>query len=355
MRIHRGKTSLPLIAASILLTSLLLPAAAHASSPINLGGASHFQILAGTALTIGGGVVGVDPLFDGVSSSAVADLQSAIATAATLSSTPIGAGLGGMSFTPGIYSAAGGAALSITGNVTLDGQGQSDPFFLFYTPAALNTTASIIINLINGTQPKDVYWVVGGAITTGASGVLAGTFMSSAAITTGASNVLSGCLLGAAAVTVGAASIFSSCTQTQVVVIPTGSLSISVPTSYQIPDSLDGVTATGNLGVVTVNDSRAGGSATSWIASVSSTQLTNLAGDSIAATSIAYTATAMMVSGGIRALTTNPTSLAVPVSVVSASGAGAPNSASWSAKLIVTIPLGQPAGSYTGTITQSVF
>jgi len=57
-------------------------------------------------------------------------------------------------------------------------------------------------------QAKNIYWVAGGAITTGASDILYGTFMSNAAITTGASTILTGRLLGAAAVTVGASSSF---------------------------------------------------------------------------------------------------------------------------------------------------
>jgi hypothetical protein len=334
--------------------SLIALSPVSGASPLNLGIAGKYQILAGTALTVGAGAVGIEPQFDGISMPAVADLQAAIAGAGALNATPVAADLGGNTFGPGIYSALGGAAFAMTGNVVLDGRGEIDPIFLFFTPAAMNTTADVVISLINGAQPKDIYWVVGGAITTGASGVLAGTFMSSAAITTGASNILSGCLLSAAAVTIGAVNTFTGCSQSDVVV-PTGALSISVPTSYQIPDSIDGITASGFLGTVTVADSRSGGSAISWIVSVSSTPFTNQTGDLIPASSIAYSITQLQTTGGIVPTTTNRESLTSSLPILSVNGAGGVNSATWLAQIVVTIPLNQAAGSYSGTLTHSVY
>jgi len=178
---------------------------------IDLQRASQYQILAGAALTFGATVLGANPTMDGIDGDAVADMSAAIAGIAALPGTTGTADLGGLTYTSGVYLSPAGAAMAVTGDVYLDGEnatGDSDACFIFYTPAALNTTAGITVHLLHGTQAKNIYWVAGGAITTGASDILYGTFMSNAAITMGASTILTGRLLGAAAVTVGASSEF---------------------------------------------------------------------------------------------------------------------------------------------------
>jgi len=198
----------------------LLPGIASANpsflcpASIQLNRAVNYQILAGAALTFGATVTGAspsDPTKNGVNGGAVADMSAAIAGIAALPGTTGTADLGGLFYKSGVYLSPAGAAIAVTGDVWLDGEktgGDSDACFIFYTPAALNTTAGITVHLTNGAQAKNIYWVAGGAITTGASDILSGTFMSNAAITTGASTILTGRLLGAAAVTVGASSSF---------------------------------------------------------------------------------------------------------------------------------------------------
>jgi len=179
--------------------------------PINLSRAGSYQILAGAALTFGASVTGAETTTAnviGVSGDAVADMSAAIAGISALDGTTGTADLGGLTYKSGVYLSPAGAAIAVTGDVILDGENDSCSYFIFYTPAALNTTAGIKVTLKNGADANNIYWVAGGAITTGASDVLFGTFMSNAAITTGASTILTGRLLGAAAVTVGASSIF---------------------------------------------------------------------------------------------------------------------------------------------------
>lgn len=171
--------------------------------------AETYQILAGAALTLGATELGVVDTSTGINGDAVADLSAAIACIGALPGYTGTADLGGLTYTPGVYLSPGGAAMAVTGNVVLDAKGDPDAYFIFYTPAALNTTASITVTLKCGAQAKNVFWVAGGAITTGASDVLVGTFMSNAAITTGASSLITGRLMAAAAVTVGASNIFS--------------------------------------------------------------------------------------------------------------------------------------------------
>jgi hypothetical protein len=179
-------------------------------SSIDLSRASNYQILAGAALTFGATVLGANSDSSGVNGDAVADMSAVISCISALPGTTGTADLGGLTYTPGVYLSPGGAAMAVTGAVILDAQGDSSARFIFYTPAALNTTAGIKVSLINGAQAENVYWVAGGAITTGASDILFGTFMSNAAVTIGASTNLTGRILGAAAVTVGASTHFLS-------------------------------------------------------------------------------------------------------------------------------------------------
>ena len=209
------------IPASILVSAIVLSSqfgvsSAHATdcpsspftAPMNLESAFPYQILAGAALTLGATVDGADNNHDGINGTAVADMSAAIASVAGCGGTTGTADLGGVTYSPGLYLSPAGAAFAVTGDVTLDAEGTSDAIFIFYTPAALNTTAGIKITLTGGALAKNVYWMAGGAITTGASDILSGTFMSNAAITVGASTLLTGRLLGAAAVTVGASTQF---------------------------------------------------------------------------------------------------------------------------------------------------
>jgi hypothetical protein len=353
MRLRKSSKPWLLAIALLTLTTDLVLTPANATSPIDLASAANYQILSGTALTVGTGTIGLAPQFDGVSASAVVDLQAAIASAASLSATEIEADLGENTFTPGIYKAIGGAAFAMTGNVILNGQGKTDPIFLFFTPAAMNTTAGAM-TFLNGAQPKDVYWAIGGAITTGAGGKLVGTFMSSAAITIGAGSTVSGCLLAVAAVTIGAANIFIGCSQSDAL-SPTGALSISVPTIFQIPDSRDGISATGELGAVTVTDSRSGSSATSWSVTVEATSLTDGLGNTIPPTAISYLVGHLQIVGAVASMVASRSPLFPSLPALSVSGSGGVNSANWLAQVIVTIPPGQAAGSYAGTLTHSVF
>jgi len=180
---------------------------------VQLGSAAHYQILAGAALTWGADIHGALPAPTIEYPDAVADLSHAIAEVGERPGTVGTADLGGLTYSPGVHLSPAGAAFAVTGDITLDGTnscGQEDPdsVFIFYTPAALNTTAGITVPLMGGAKAKNIYWVAGAAITLGAGGTFYGTFMSNAAITTGASEIISGNLLAAAAVTVAASNHF---------------------------------------------------------------------------------------------------------------------------------------------------
>ena len=324
---------------------------AQAASPINLGSARNYQILAGTVITVGAGSSGLDPVANGVSASAVADLAAAISAAAGLSGTTVSADLGGATYTKGVYLSPGGAAFAMTGNVILSGTGP----FIFYTPAAFNITAGVV-SFLNGASAKDVYWIAGGAITIGASSTLEGIFMSSAAITSGASDTFTGCLLAVAAVTIGASNIFNPCPLNEAMA-PTGSLFISAPVNCAIPDASAGGASTAETGDIIVTDSRTGYGATTWYVTVTASGLSNSNNHVIPPASIAYSVIGLSNTGGISTISTNLASLSATTNstIVAATGAGALNSSTWRAQLKISIPSGQPIGVYTGIITHSVF
>lgn len=119
--------------------------------------------------------------------SAYADLQGRTATA-THSVT-----YATETLTPGIYNNV--AAVTTTGILTLDGQGDPNSIFVFQFGAALGIAAASEIVLINGAHAFNVFWIVEGAVTIGANSKLQGTFISNAALGLGANCTLNGRVL----------------------------------------------------------------------------------------------------------------------------------------------------------------
>jgi hypothetical protein len=211
-----------------LIASTFYSSQADASTDPILGSAGNFQIVSGAATSIGGAVTGLDAGNISSTTTPVSDVGAAIAMLSTKSATVIPADLGGKTYQPGVYAAVGGAAFAMTSSIILDGKNDCNSQFIFFTPAAMNTTAGISITLINEAKPNNVYWVAGAATTIGASNTLAGNFLSSAAVTVGAGSTIDGRFLAIAAITVGASVTFqgfpvAGCS------VPVGSLSISVP------------------------------------------------------------------------------------------------------------------------------
>jgi hypothetical protein len=98
---------------------------------------------------------------------------------------------------PGIYYISG--AVSIAGNLTLDGNGITNPVFVIRTPAAFNTGAGVTVTLINGAVSSNIFWVADGAIGLGASTIIQGNIISTAgAVAVGATCTISGRLLSKA-------------------------------------------------------------------------------------------------------------------------------------------------------------
>jgi hypothetical protein len=138
-----------------------------------------------------GTVAGTIHAGDPAAAQAQADLVLAYNDAAARTETDTFAGdMTGHTFDAGVHHTA--AAFALTGNLTLDGQGDPNAVFIFQVNAGLNTAASSTVTLINGAQASHVFWQVNGAAGTDASSAFAGTIMSAGAITLGAGSTLAG-------------------------------------------------------------------------------------------------------------------------------------------------------------------
>ena len=245
-------------------------ASANAASvqAVPLGTSGDFSVLAGSAVTNVGvslfsGSVGVWPgtaitnvspamvLSPGtieagtsVAQQAQADLTSAYNNAElrTPDFTTATAQLGGLSLIGGVYAAPGNAALGLTGNLTLDGGGDTNSVFIFQTDFALDTAAASNVLLINGAQECNVFWQVGSSATLGASSTFVGTILAQTAITVGATvNFRGHALARDGAVTLDS-DIFT--TPTCAVVAPTTTTEATTTTTEAVTTSTVPVTTT---------------------------------------------------------------------------------------------------------------
>ena len=92
----------------------------------------------------------------------------------------IGVGLGGQTLLPGVHST--GAASNLTGNITLDAQGNPNAVFIIQIDGALTTAVNSNVLLAGSASSCNVYWQVTGAFTLGDNSVFRGTLVSGGAI-----------------------------------------------------------------------------------------------------------------------------------------------------------------------------
>ena len=262
---------------TLLLTPLLVlviligaPATSMAAQlPVNLGTASSFTLLAGSAITSTGGTtingdVGVHPgtawtpgvpptivngtlhLGDAVAAQAKADLVTAYNDAAGRTPvTTVGTELGGTTRTPGVYNSAAGT-FGITGTLTLDALGDPDAVFIFKTESTLITAAgNSNVNLINGAQSSNIYWQVGSSATLGTNTHFEGNILAQESITATTGSTVKGRLFAqTGAVTV------DSISGTNPLYSETYGVTVVPPTNAK--SGKPGTTATYNLTVTNI-------------------------------------------------------------------------------------------------------
>jgi ice-binding like protein len=203
----------PCRAAAVLFTALLLiaPVASSAqAAPLALGTAGSFAVLAGNTVTNTGpsvisGDLGVSPGAavtgfgpglvtagtvhgaDAVALQAQRDLVIAYDDAAGRSATAaISADLAGRTLTPGVYTSA--SSLGLSGDLTLDAQGDPNAVFVFKAGSTLTAGSASRVLLIGGAQACNVFWQVGSSATIGSASAFSGNILAltSISLTTGA-------------------------------------------------------------------------------------------------------------------------------------------------------------------------
>ncbi|MFT5496222.1 MAG: hypothetical protein ACI9TH_001620, partial [Kiritimatiellia bacterium] len=186
---------------------------AASPEPVDLGAAANFGALAGGAISGSGNVDGDVGSGNGAIAPVITSTgtiyptgDAAATTALTDASTAHNDGknrtpdvvlsaaayeLGGTTITPGVYKI--GAAATLGAPVTLDAQGDPDAVFIIQIGAAFGATASVgNVILSNDAQSANVFWIVEGAVSMGASTHMEGTILGNTAITFGATTTISG-------------------------------------------------------------------------------------------------------------------------------------------------------------------
>ena len=196
--------------AALLVAPVLMAPASASTTAVALGNAAPFAVLAGTTVTNTGssqisGSVGVSPgsaatgfppglisggtidAADTTAQAAQASLTTAYLDAAAQTPVTVNASdLGGQTLVPGVYQNA--AAMSLTGTVTLNAEGNANAVFVFLAGSTLTTAPSSSVVLTGGAQACNVFWQVGSSATIGTTTNFAGSVLAltSISVQTGA-------------------------------------------------------------------------------------------------------------------------------------------------------------------------
>jgi hypothetical protein len=87
----------------------------------------------------------------------------------------------GKTFTSGVYKST--SSLALTGDVTLDAQGDPSAVFIFQISSTLITGSGSHVVLANGASACNVFWQVGSSATLGTNSVFKGSILALTSIT----------------------------------------------------------------------------------------------------------------------------------------------------------------------------
>ena len=134
-------------------------------------------------------VIGRMQVENAASAQAATDVRAAYgALSAMACGVPAGVSMVGQTLTPNTYCT--GAAATLDGVLTLDGNGDPNALFILNIGGALATGPSASVVLINGATVANVYWRIGGRFDLGENAVFRGTVLADGAI-----NLLDGATL----------------------------------------------------------------------------------------------------------------------------------------------------------------
>src|ERR1700674_5614071 len=186
-----------------------------ALAPIDLGSAGSFAVLGASTVTNTGpsiinGDLGVWPgtayvpgtpsatvngtihAGDVAANQAQASLTIAYNDAAgrTVGVIGVAGDLGGQTLAPGLYKST--STLAITGDLTLNANGDPNAVFIFQIGSALNVATGGRVVLTGGAMAANVFWQVGSSATLGTYSAFKGTIMAYASITIATGATLDG-------------------------------------------------------------------------------------------------------------------------------------------------------------------
>ncbi|MCY7351044.1 MAG: DUF3494 domain-containing protein [Cytophagaceae bacterium] len=129
-----------------------------------------------------GTVIGQIHVADPASAQAAIDVNTAYTSLSGVTCGPVlGTTLGNNQvLTPNVYCL--GAASTLNGNLTLDGQADPNAVFIFKINGALSTTTSSTITLINGACWSNVYFQINGEVSLGTNSIFRGNILANGAI-----------------------------------------------------------------------------------------------------------------------------------------------------------------------------
>lgn len=140
-------------------------------------------------------VLGTQHITDGAAAQAQLDLTAAyLDLEGRLGGIVVAGNIGGQTLSPGVYKSASSLAIS-SGELTLDGGGNSGAVFIFQIASTLTVTSGRQVILINGAQAKNVFWQVGSSATIGSTAVFNGDILALTSITGVTGAVINGRLL----------------------------------------------------------------------------------------------------------------------------------------------------------------
>jgi cell division septation protein DedD len=186
-----------------------------AVSPITLGTADNFAVLAGSGITntgattitgdigtfptttyIGSGSVtqtGTNHAGDSVTQGAKTDLGTAYTSVAGQALTSSTGAIAATTLTPGVYRSS--SSMSLGGTIVLDAAGNANAVFIFQAGSTITTASGTNIVMINGGQACNVFYSVGSSATLGTGTHLVGNILAVTSITDDGGAVVSGRLL----------------------------------------------------------------------------------------------------------------------------------------------------------------
>jgi hypothetical protein len=213
----RKAATTPMWLLVLLLLALLIPwqLVQAGETPVNLGSAANFSVLAGSTVTsIGativngnlglwpgtavsgyppGVVTGNKEINNPTAQTAQGDLTTAFIEAAGRATAPItvAGNLGGQTLPPGLYKS--GSSLEVSaGILTLDGQGDPNAVFIFQIASTFTVTSGQQIVLIGEAKAANVFWQVGTSATIGTTAIMVGNILADQSISLATDATLEG-------------------------------------------------------------------------------------------------------------------------------------------------------------------